>query len=338
MIATNDTATPDDDIWINPTSFDYATGENMVTLAFGEDDLGNPLPEYLAPDGVTTYQDLADFATGSLRLRIGNEYEVIDTSIFDLTVADTMIDDSVGSSFSTAEPISTLTSQSIVISAAISPVTYEMQFPGGRDEPGHRDLPRYLGEDFESHTYEDNADIGPDGEIDTLTYTFPTSYADTEEEEFTNLITDAQKDAVRRMFALFQNYCGVQFHEVVPQNDTDPTGDILVILGDPRALNGTGGPYGSDVAATFGPGAVIVSSAIYSNDNGQLGSGFWDAMMWGLLSNLELAFASDLPNLTVMGGGVTTGSPGLSTEAIYPGNADIVHAQLLHRPDSIDIE
>jgi hypothetical protein len=235
---TGGTATPNDDVWTNPSAvaytFDNAGGVNKAVLTFGN---------------VT---DLADFGAGSLRLRIGNQYQAIQTEILPNTDDTT----DVGSSYGTARDLSTLgggpnlASASVVVGGTIQPLPYGMQFPGGIDEPGHRDLPTGLNEDGESHL--GTPDTRAYGVIDAYTYSFPATYtysytrADGATITVTNsnLITNSQKQSVREIFALFQNYFGVQFEEIVPAGSGVFGSDISVILGDPAALGAPSGPTG----------------------------------------------------------------------------------------------
>ncbi len=328
------TATPNDDVWINPTSvaytFDQATGLNKAVLTFSDVKVNHADG---TQDPSVQITDLSQFGTGAIRLRIGDQYQAIET-----TASSPDNSSEVGSSYSTSYDVTsnlieTGSSKSVVLGGEIEPLPYGMEFPGDRDEPGHRDLPANIGSNGESHIFAGDADTSSTGTIDTYTYAFPTTYS-----MGTNLITESQKESVRQMFALFQNYFGVQFAEVVPLHNTDATGDISIILGDPRALNTPAGPGGVAGVATVGPGMVVIDSADFSSDDGRFGGGFWTVAMHEILHNLNLAHTYDMPAITVMGSGEDSSTTSGNSEPVYPGAIDIIHGQLVHRPDSIDID
>jgi hypothetical protein len=329
LIATYDTATSNDDVWVNPSSVDYDAAANKATLHF--DQISYHYSDG-SSDSAVSIGDLAEFATGSLRLRVGEAYKTIATNI--VSVTDTSSYDGVGSTFTTATPLVSLSAsaESVVVGAAISPIYYSMEFPGDTDGPGHRLLPSGVDEDGESHTSGSDTYAG----VDTISYSFPATYEGLGGAVLTNLISESQEEAVREMLALFENYFGVQFREVKQVGASDPAGDMSIILGDPRAL---GAPATVGGVATVGPGTVLVNSLACIGDTGVVGGPFWNVMMHELLHNMSLLHAYDLPAGTIMGGSETTSQPdAMGAEAVYPGDADIIHGQLLHRPDSIDID
>ena len=126
LINTNGTETTADDVAITPSSVTYtynaAQGINRAILTFN------------------SYTDLANFATGSLRLRIGDQYQAITTSTSTTAPSSTTgsSDPSTGDLSSGGAP------QSIVLSGSLNPEPYDIQFPGGPDAPGSRDLPTGL--------------------------------------------------------------------------------------------------------------------------------------------------------------------------------------------------
>lgn len=350
LIATGDTANSNDDSWTTPSEVDYTfnatTGVNQAKLVFSNITVHHGDG---SADTTKTITDLSDFATGSLRLRIGDKYAL--TSTKQLITEDTETADTVGSSYNTALNLSTLltsptnttgslagdssvTSQTVMLDGAISPIAYGMEFPGDTDEPGHRELPDSLGESGENHV--SSVDNSATGTIDTYTYTFPTTYVNYDGTTLNNVISASQKEAVRNMLSLFNYYCGVQFREVTTANGSNASADMSIILGDTRALGAPAGEGDVGGVATVGPGYVVVDAADYLNDTGAEGGGFWTVMMHELLHNMGLTHAYDIVG-SVMGGGESTAST-LSTDTVYPSGDDITHMQLVHRPDSIDID
>ena len=218
LINTQGTETPDDDAWINPTTvaytFDQTTGVNEAVLAF------NDVTIHYAngsPDTPLTINDdsigLAAFAAGSLRLQVGSQSQAITTT--SLGVLDTPSSDD-SSTYGTADNLGSVLGggapQSVVLGGSIDPQSnpYAIQFPAGTDAPGSRDLPAGLGEDIESG-FESAPQTDPTGPIDTYTYTFSTTYLGDDGRSYPSDITEAQKESVRGIFELFENYFGVQF-------------------------------------------------------------------------------------------------------------------------------
>ena len=117
LSVTFETATPDDNVAVNPTAVVYDPVHNKATLTFAD--------------------DLATIGIGAFRLRIGNEYHAIATSTMGAVM--------VGDTFDSAEIVGQLggaiEGQSVIITSTIEPQPYDLAWPGSEDEPGHRDLP-----------------------------------------------------------------------------------------------------------------------------------------------------------------------------------------------------
>ncbi len=330
LISTQDTANTSDDVIITPTQAVYDAAAKKVTLTFGVNSNGDP-----AIDLAQLVADPAKNATGAFRLRIGDEYRPIVTE--ELTG---VVDN--GSTFDEASDLGTLINssdalagQSWLISGQISPIYYDVQWPGGRNTPGNRDLPEGATDvAAESHTYPDSGDVGPYGEIPTFNYNFQTVYGTIQEAPALNLITEAQKQRSREIFSLISQYSGVQFIETADQGMTIVTGDLRVF--NPYIEIGPGAPAGM---AGGGPedGLVVVNS-YYDWGDSEYGSPFMQVMMHEIMHPLGVMHSYELPAFEIMGSSETIDTIGTDQEVTFPGNNDITVLQYLYRNDSIDTD
>jgi len=334
LIAENSPGDPLDDIVVHPTGITYDAAADKAVLTFSDliENLGNP--SYL---GVRTF-----------RLRIGNEYHVITTtrtaalgdpgSSF-LTSYD--VPQQVGNAFTGAA------AQALVISSAINPQAYNMEFPGAIDEPGARQVPDHM-QDYllwENHyIYPADSTSG----VPTCYYDFPTVYGTLGGNPVYNLITEAQKQRVREIFDLYSHYLGVQF---VEKADTGVLvlavgGTIHVASGDFRAISPPGPPNDpttdaySVVNAPGGAGTGfplgwwggrVVMNAAKDWAASEFGGAFFTAAMREIAFVLGFGGEGELPPGTLRG-------PGMGPDPVYPGAQDIVTGQYMYRPDSTDID
>lgn len=313
LAMTNETATTNDDIEVYPTSVVYDPVKNKAILTFSKDQNGNSI------------DDLADIGTGAFRLRIGNEYKEIATSAITAEL--------VSDVFSDATPISQIggatDGQSVIISSIIEPQPYDIVYPGGTDELGHRNLP--TASEVEGH-YLGGADS---------TYGTTTIYYNFNKDlggGYYNQITETQKQRVREIFELYGSYLGIDFIEDTSINNgiglTIATGDLRAI--NPLIPTGPGGVAG---LADSGRGLAIMDLAENWGDSEYNGTWF-NTAMHEIGHLIGLGHAYDLPGYTIMGnrGTVENGYYVASAESMYPGIVDIIHGQYIHRPDSIDVD
>ncbi|MCA9060834.1 MAG: DVUA0089 family protein, partial [Planctomycetaceae bacterium] len=301
LIFTNDTVTNADDIAHTPTSVVYDPVANTILLTFAAD--------------INTLS-----GAGTYRLRVGTA-ETLPSAPTQFTPA---VD--AGSSYATANTqlgiLSDPGKTSQIITSAISPQFYPFDFPGNQDEPGHREI------EVETHV-----NSGADGSaaITKLSYNFRDIYGtDPQGNVLHNAITELQKERAREVFEFYSNYLGIDFIETAASGLTIVTGDLRAL--DPTIPTGPGG-----VAGLAGGGMAIMDNAESWND--EAGGSWFDVAMHEIGHLLGLGHSYDLPSLTVQGsdGGVGAGR-NVSTEPDYPGDADIIHGQFLHRPAANDID
>ncbi len=213
------------------------------------------------------------------------------------------------------------------VSSSDLAVRYNLTFPGTNDEPGHRDISIEGGGSAEGHVG------GSDGSdnITQLSYHFPTIYGnDVNGNPVFNQITEVQKQRVRQVMDIWSFYSGIQFTETPSSGFGIAVGNVQV--GDPGLPPvGVGGLSGNP---------IIINSSV---DWGQseFGGGFFNVVLHEVGHNLGLLHASDLPPGNIMGQGgedaLVSGYLG-GVEPVFPGDGDITHIQLLHRPDNRDID
>ena len=278
-----------------------------------------------------------------------------------------------GSSFRTAgddsgrvADVGLLDPSGVIITAAIEPQFYPFDFPGASDEPGQREIelfrfvpsfdtrfhpgfvdePNLIAGSFDRFPMAavDPGIINGPG-VETLFYNFQTFVGfDPEGLERTNTITENQKQRVREVFDFYSEYLGVQFVETPNRGFTIARSDLRVLNGE--FFNGAGdGIVGAaDPARQL---AILDASENWNDTFGDYtdpqGVGtvnfFEEAMeVVGLL--LGLGQTDHLPDRTVMGEDnvfFTTGNSN-SVELDYPGDHDVVGGQVVHPPESKDID
>lgn len=266
----------------------------------------------------------------------------------------------LGSSFDTAYDLGQLGTQSLLIPSTIDPQPFALDLPGGHDEPGHRDIPTEVGSGFEQHI---NPNFGADVQdgVTTIPYNFRQVYGyDAQGNALSNLITEKQKTRVREAVETWAKYIGVQFLETAGQGLTFVTGDPRALdPNDPNVLNhalnvAAGDDYDFIVRIdpTYANGMIILDSARQWNSD--FGGDWFQRVMVGLGAMLGLQRANDLPVTNLMafdsaepfvnfsgdgfGSAATSFFGSRPSEPVFPGNADIIHGQYIHRPDSNDID
>ncbi len=326
LVFTAETVRNTDDVIFLPTSVVYDAAADRATLTFADEFHKLINPDTGLPVGA-----------GTFRLRIGTDEEV---PPLPLTLSPAV---DIGSSFATAFPLGTLTSQSQIVSAAIDPEAFLLDFPGGNDDIGHREIPEETAGGFDNHI---NPQFGADRTqgITTILYNFRADYGvDDKGLPLKNLITETQKQRAREAFEVWAHYLGVQFLETTDKG-------LTVVTGDPRALD----PYAEDVVnhalvkpevnahfiarvdPDFQESLLILDNAFQWNN---LFNGDWyKTAMIGIGFMLGLERATDLPPSTLMAFASDEALTGPAVEPIYPGNHDILHGLYLHRPDSNDID
>lgn len=302
LIRTADTLKPGDDTISLPATVTVNAALMRVELDFGVD-------LHLLP------------GTGSFRLRVGTDEQVaptlqnINPGIEAGSVATAAID--LGSL--AARTAMMVTGQSIVGTGL------PMDYPGFNDEPGGRHI------QDEDHL---SGGIDTDPGIAQRTYTVRNGIQygfNSAGQPVFSSINPEQQTRVREIFDFFGELFGMDFVEV----DTLDMGavDHVVVVGDLFPNGGTSGP-GGVIGLAESPGKLAIMDGAENWDN-SFGAGFFDTAMHEIGHLLGLGHSYDLPGGTVMG---STPFLPASGEWIFPGDHDIVHGQLLYRPDNRDVD
>ena len=331
LYITRNTLDPQDDVEIIPTSVEYDPATDLVKLIFGQ---AGSLDQLVGPDGSRD-------PIKSLRLRIGtSEARRLPTTVTRLGTNDP------GSSFATARDLGiavTVGSQgaSAAFAQAIDAQPYDLDWPGGTDEPGHRDIP------FDSHLPDDgppaagglNALFDTVDGVTTVFYNFrpeigviPGGVVGSQ--PAFNLITENQKQRAREVFELYSKYSGVQFVETEDSGLIVATGDMRAVI--PPLTSGPGGTQAtSGVNVNLQPLAVMDNGEVW---NDQYGENWFQIAMHEIGHLLGQGHTYDLPPLTIQGQSDTVDFNSPAAEPVFPGDHDIVHMRHSFRPEGKDID
>ncbi|QEG38917.1 tandem-95 repeat protein [Roseimaritima ulvae] len=325
----------------NPAFYQLVRTEN--TVSSGDDQVVNPIdvkivefetqtvPSSLGGGTVevqvrvnrvelTFADDLSDITgSGAFRLKVGSDATLgqagapIAPTLFPL--AGDPSDTTTG-----APLIATLNGQTAVrLSSTIADTGLPFDYPGGNNDPGHRDI------------YEENhLGAGPDsaGGIQTIGYNFALDRSYGFNSAGRPVFTVANPEQLQRFREVFEYYgqlLGVEFVETVSSG-------ITVVVGDMFPNGEVSGPGG--VAGVAGPSLAILDSA-EAWDN-TTGGGFFSVALHEIGHSIGLGHTYEQPGGTIMGN--ATEYAGSSSEWVFPGDVDIVHGQYLYRPDNRDVD
>ena len=315
---------------INPVSVSYDAALNRASLVFNRN-----------IDALFVDANAVALPIAALRLRIGNEQNPAGTSVSVINQeGDTNpAGRDAGSRFDTAVDLggSWLTgpgAKSAIINAKIENSTgspFPLDFPGANDEQGNRN------NRYQQHIVRASDASG----IAVINYNFSTLLGNANQSVQLNAITETQKDMVRQIMSLYEKYLGVRFTE------SDSLG-LTIAVGDMQAIDPVGALTTVEAnrpgSLTYAAGrllsnrsqeAVVIDIQDFNRaDQNQFGTELFRSFMRGIGVLLGLGNADELPQFTVQSNlAISTGA-----EAVFPGNADIIHGQFILRPEGKDID
>ncbi|HPM79751.1 MAG TPA: S8 family serine peptidase, partial [Candidatus Anammoximicrobium sp.] len=253
------------------------------------------------------------------------------------TTAGLIVDDD-NSNFTAATDLGVLGEAGQTVRSQIEPQTIAMPpYSGGKDDPGHRDIPAEEHINSPASAIQGTAWEVPDA-IGVVRYFFGDQYGwDSQFNPLRNQITEEQKDRAREIFDLYAEQLGVQFVEV-----TDPAQfsifDLQVVTGSTLAITPVPAP-GITGATNSMQFACIMDAQTYAGDDNYGGA-------WFLTTMHEIGHAiglgHDYDQLAIMGEKnpqiLEPNYVGPDPEPVFPYDADIVHGQRIWRPDATDID
>ena len=195
---------------------------------------------------------------GTYRLRIGTDEQQ------PLPPVDVPVTVEPGSSFGTAMDLTSqnLGANGLLLSSAIVSPSFVLDYPGGNDEPGHRDI------DWIERSSWRRWRTVPRGSR-RIYYNFQDEYGfDPSGQVLHNAITETQKQRAREVFDFYAAYLGVNFIESATQGFTIVTGDLRAI--DPTIPTGVGG-----VAGVAGGGMAIMDLQDFDKPGDDVFGGPW---------------------------------------------------------------
>jgi len=273
-----------------------------------------------APTTTTTRRGVSSADNDHYTPADGSDNEDGTTSgsyLIELDVDNAIDGDDDNSSFDTATALGTLGSAEQQFSSQIEPQDWiDMpQYPGGSDEPGHRDIPLSA----EMHGAGTGTRSSAPNAIGVVRYNFADVYGtDSQGNPLHNQINDEQKERTREIFEMYASLFGFEVYET-------PSSGIQVVTGDVRVGN---------VPPTVGgvsTGSKVIMNAMNYGDPAKdvFGGGWMGVALHEIGHSIGLMHCYELR--AVMGG------PD-AVEDTYPAQVDIIHSQRNHRPDATDVD
>ncbi|MGI9441078.1 MAG: matrixin family metalloprotease, partial [Rubripirellula sp.] len=283
--------------------------------------------------GTTASVSFVSAATGTFFVEVSSTGGQTGPYLIDLSVAGTPVSASDdNTTTSDATELGKLGAASLTVLRDITPQAIPLPpRPGSNDEPGHR---QFVPDDGHTNGL-GTTPVAPQA-IEKVVYYFPdTMGTDPLGNDYTNLLTESEKDIARMAFELYGRVSGYEFIESTETTfgaAVNPFGTQVTFIGkgDTRSLVPDDDPNGS--TSWGGPGGVVMNGNVWDNSNRAFGDGFSRVLIH------EIGHAIALPH--AYGIAATMGQNYISDNnaAVYPGDHDITHLQRFIPSNSTDID
>ncbi len=260
-----------------------------------------------------------------------------------ITSSPALVMTAVGDTITTSLSVGTFgdTTTSLTFRESISPQPFLFDLPGSTSDVGRLRLPESVGNGL-LQTINANFGVDDTAGITEIPFNFKSVFETVSGVAQLNQITELFKTRIREALSLWANYLGIQFRETASQGITFAVGDNTRLQTRPNTQLTSPGVLNASlrIDPTFTESALVFSNQVTFNT--AYGEDLFRKSMAGIGFLLGLEQSTDLTAQSLMSlnsGFLNLGINALSdSEPSFPGNYDILHGQVLYRPDSIDAD
>ncbi len=260
-----------------------------------------------------------------------------------ITSSPALVMTAVGDTMTTSLNVGTFgsTTSSLTFRETISPQPFLFDLPGSTSDVGRLKLPESVGNAL-LQTINANFGVDTKAGVAEIPFNFKSVFETVSGVAQLNQMSDLFKVRIREALSLWANYIGVQFRETADQGITFAVGDNARLQAVANTQLTTQGVLNATlrIDPTFTNSAMVFSNQVTFNTS--YGEDLFRKAMAGIGFLLGLEQSSDLTaqSLMSLNSGFLNANIDTLTdlEPSFPGNYDIMHGQVLYRPDSIDAD